>query len=75
MFAVEMKKRIFDKIQIMQDEGILGEILRLLNLATEEPEIYHLNHELKLAVSKARQQIKNDNFLTVEQAKKEIDEF
>lgn len=59
----------------MQDEGILGEILRLLDLATEELKIYHLNHELKLAVSKGRQQINKDNFLTVETEKKEIDEF
>ncbi|MBX2969039.1 MAG: hypothetical protein KF803_06690 [Cyclobacteriaceae bacterium] len=75
MSTVELRKRLIDKIQKTQDERILEEAFRLLELETEDIEIYQLNDDQKKAINEARQQIKNGQFLTEEQANKEIDEW
>jgi hypothetical protein len=76
MSTVELRKRLIEKIQKTQDERILEEAFRLLELeTTEDIEIYRLNDDQKKAISEARQQIKNGQFLTEEQANKEIDEW
>lgn len=72
---MELRKRLIDKIQKTKDERILEEAYRLLELETEDIEIYRLNDDQKKAISEARQQIKNGQFLTEEQANKEIDEW
>ena len=75
MSTVELRKRLIDKIQKTKDERILEEAYRLLELETEDIEIYKLNDDQKKAINEARQQIKNGQFLTEEQADKEIDEW
>jgi predicted transcriptional regulator len=76
MSTVELIKRLIEKIQKTQDDRILEEAFRLLELeTTEDIEIYKLNDDQKKAISEARQQIKNGQFLTEEQANKEIDEW
>jgi hypothetical protein len=73
MTTLELRKRLIDEIQKTKDERILEEAYRLLELETEDIEIYKLNDDQKKAISEARQQIKNEQFLTDEQANKEID--
>lgn len=75
MSTVELRKRLIDKIQTTKDERILEEAYRLLEIETEDIEIYKLNDDQKKAINEARQQIKNGQFLTDEQANKEIDEW
>jgi hypothetical protein len=76
MSTVELRKRLIEKIQKTQDDRILEEAFRLLELeTTEDIEIYKLNDDQKKAISEARQKIKNGQFLTEEQSNKEIDEW
>ncbi len=76
MSAVELRKRLIEKIQKTHDKRILEEAYRLLELETaDDTEIYKLNDDQKKAISEARQQVKNGQFLTEEQADKEIDEW
>lgn len=76
MSTVELRKRLIEKIQKTEDERILEEAFRLLELeTTEDIEIYRLNDDQKKAISEARQQVKNGQFLTEGQANKEIDEW
>jgi len=75
MSTVELKKRLIDKIQTTKDERILEEAYRLLEIETEDIEIYKLNDDQKKAIIEARQQIKNGQFLTDEKANQEIDEW
>lgn len=76
MSTVELRKKLIEKIQKTQDERILEEAFRLLELETaEDIEIYKLNDEQRKAISEARQQIKSGQFLTEGQANKEIDEW
>ena len=75
MSTIELKKRLIDKIQKTENEGLLEEAYRLLELETSDIEIYKLSDNRKLIVEESRQQIKNGQFLTDEQANKEIDEW
>ena len=64
MSAIELRKRLIDKLQKTENENLLGEAYRLLELETEDIEIYKLNDEQRKAINEARQQIKNGQFLT-----------
>ncbi len=71
----ELRKRLIDKIQKTDNEDLLAEAYRLLDLESEDIEIYKLNNNQRKAITEARQQIKNGQFLTEEQSNKEIDEW
>ena len=75
MSTIELKKRLIDKIQKTDNENLLGEAFRLLEMESEDIEIYKLNDGQKKAIEEARKQIKNGQFLTDEQAGKEIGEW
>jgi hypothetical protein len=75
MSTIELRKRLIDKVQTTQDERVLEEAYRLLEIETEDIEIYKLSDNQKKAISQARQQVKDGQFLTSEQANTEIDEW
>ena len=54
---------------------LLEEAFRLLRLETEDVEVYKLSEDQKNAVNEARQQIKNGQFLTDDEANKDINEW
>ena len=75
MSTVELKKLLIDKIEKTENEALLAEAFRLLGLETEDIEIHKLNEHQSEIIAEARQQIKNGQFLTNEQANKEIEEW
>lgn len=75
MSTLELKKRLIDKIQKTENDDLLKELYRLLEMETEDIEIYKLNDSQKKAIDEARLQINNGQFLTNEQANKEINQW
>ena len=75
MSTIELRKRLIDKIQKTENEELLQEAYRLLNLENDDAEIYALNTDQKIVINEAMQQIKNGQFITEQQANKEIDEW
>jgi hypothetical protein len=75
MSTIELRRRLIDKIQKTENEDLLAEAYRLLELETEDIEMYKLNDDQRKAISEARQQISSGQFLTDEQSNKEIDEW
>ena len=75
MSTSELKKRLIDKIKETDNNNLLEEAFRLLQLESEDIEAYKLSEDQKNAVNEARQQIKNGQFLTDDEANKDIDEF
>ena len=73
MSTTELRKRLIDKIQETDNENLLEEAYRLLELETENIDVYKLTVDQRKAVTEARQQIKDGKFLTDDQANKEID--
>lgn len=75
MSTTELRKRLIEQIQKTDDKNLLQEACRLLELETGDIETYKLSENQRSAVAEAREQIKRDQFLTNEQADKEIDEW
>lgn len=75
MSTVELKKKLIHTIQKIEDEDILAEVYRLLELDIDSYNIYKLNDEQKEAIAESREQIQNGQFLTEEEADKEIDKW
>jgi len=75
MSTIELRARIIDKIQKTDNEKLLGEAYRLLQLEMEDLEPYKINDEQLAIVSEAREQIKSGKFLTDEESNSEIDEW
>lgn len=72
---VDLKQQLIDKIQLTTDKVKLEEIYRLLEIDFDEQEVYILSAEQKSAVEEAQKQIKNGEFLSDEQANKEVEEW
>jgi predicted transcriptional regulator len=75
MSTIELRKRLIEKIQKTDNENLLEEAYRLLELETQDIEVYKLTDDQRKAVDEGRQQIKNGQFMTDDQANKEIDEW
>lgn len=75
MSTIELKKLLIDRIQKTENEELLEEAFRLLELETEDIEIYKLNDNQNKVIDEAKQQIKNGQYLTDEEANKEIEEW
>ena len=75
MSTVELRRRLIDKIQKTENKDLLAEAYRLLELETEDIEVYKLNDDQRKAINEAKQQINSGQFLTDEQSNKEIDEW
>lgn len=75
MSTIELRKCLIDKIQNTDNQPLLEEAYRLLQLETEDIEIYKLSPEQKNIVNESRKQIKSGKFLTNDQADSEIDEW
>lgn len=75
MSRIESKKRLIDKIQKTDNENLLEEAHKLLEIEIADIEVYKLNAEQINAVNEAREQIKKGRFLTNEDANREIDEW
>lgn len=67
MSSVELRNRLIKRIKETEDEKLLEEAYRLLEMETEDFEIYKLNEDQKKAIEDSKAQIKKGQFLTNEQ--------
>lgn len=75
MSTSELKKLLIDKIKKTDNENLLEEAFRLLQLESEDIEVYKLSENQKNAINEAKQQVKNGQFLTDDEANKDINEW
>ena len=76
MSTIELRKLLIEKIQITEDDKLLEEAYRLLEVDIEESaDVYVLNDQQKEAIDQARKQIKEGQFLTDEESNRQIDEW
>ncbi len=76
MSTLELKRLLIEKIQKIEDDNLLGEAYRLLEINAEESdEVYLLNDEQKSAIEEAREQIRNGQYLTNEESNRQIKEW
>ena len=75
MSTKELKKRLIEEIEKTENDDLLEEAYRLLHLETSDFEIYKLSSDQRDAITEARNQIKNGQFLTDEETDKEFNEW
>ena len=75
MSTIELKQKLISKIEQTEDNNLLEEALRLLDTETDDLGSIELNEKQIEAIDEAREQIKKGQYLTDEQANKEIDEW
>jgi predicted transcriptional regulator len=75
MSTIELRKLLIEKIQLTDDDKLLEEASRLLEVDIEESDVYILNDKQKEAIDEGRKQIINGEYLTDEESNKEIDEW
>lgn len=75
MTRTEIKKQVIEGIKKTENNDLLEEVLRLLRLENQDLEIYKLNEDQISAVNEAREQIKNGQTKTNEEANDEIDKW
>lgn len=74
MPVTDIKEKLINKIKETNDPLLLEEVSALFEL--QEPEsIYEVNDAQKKKIEEAREQIKNKQTLSNEQADKDIDEW
>ncbi len=75
MSTIELQKRLIEKIRLTDDEHLLEEAFRLLEIEIEGSDVYMLYDKQKEAIEEGRKQISKGEFLTNEGSNKEIDEW
>lgn len=75
MSGAELKKRLIERIQKIDDVNLLGEAFRLLQPKSEDIDVYRLSEEQRAAVNEAREQYARGEFLTDDEVNKNIDEW
>jgi predicted transcriptional regulator len=75
MSTIELRKLLIEKIQLTDDDKLLEEASRLLEVEIEESDVYILNDKQKEAIKEGRNQITKGEYLTDEESNKEIDEW
>jgi hypothetical protein len=74
MKTTELKEKVIRKIFSIEDEILLKEVSKLIGVSNEE-EIYHLSDEQLKAVEEAQEQYRRGEFISGEEADKEIREW
>jgi hypothetical protein len=75
MTRVELKKKLKNRIDAIENDLLLEEMLRLAGLNDCENDIYHLSDEQLNAVEEAEQQFGRGEFISGEEADKMIREW
>jgi uncharacterized membrane protein len=75
MTTIELKKKLIKQINNIEDELFLLEMSRLIDFENEESEVYCFTEEESRAIEEAREQYAKGEFLSNEEANKEVDEW
>lgn len=70
-----LKETLISKIHAIEDENVLKEVYRLLEISSEDLESYPLTDDQISIVNEAKEQINNGQFLTHEEAQIKINQW
>ena len=75
MTTLELKRKLIKRITNNNDELLLQEMSRLAGINEQESDIYYFTEEESRAIEEARESYARGEFLTNEEANKEVDEW
>ncbi|OFY48748.1 MAG: hypothetical protein A2W85_12225 [Bacteroidetes bacterium GWF2_41_31] len=68
MTTNELKHKVIDKINKIEDDCLLKDLIKLIEDSTDDNEIYRLSDNHKKAINTAIDQIEKGDYLTTEQS-------
>ena len=68
----ELKKKLITKISVLNDEKMLQEVYRLLEMGDSNFKPYKLSNEQITVVNESKKDVRKGNFLTNKEAEKEV---
>ncbi len=75
MSSQEMKNKLFDKIQLTDDDNILEEVYRILDVSTQEVDMFILSDDQTASIDEGLRDYEEGRFLTNDEANREIEEW
>ena len=75
MTTKELRYKVIKKINELDDENLLHDLIRLIEDSTDDNEIYRLSDNHKKAINIAIDQLGKGDYLTNEQSNHQIDEW
>ncbi len=75
MLTVELKKQLIEKIESTNDDSILEEVYRILDIGEDNFEVYCLSNEQKIAINQGLDDLKNGRVISHDDSKIEIEEW
>jgi len=76
MSTAEVRKKLIEKIESTNDDQLLLEAIRLLEIQLDDNEKpFELTSEMNSAIDEAQSQFKKGDYLKHDQANKEIDSW
>ncbi len=76
MSTAELRKKLIEKIQLTEDQEILKEATRLLEIQLHElDEPFQLTSKMETAIDESEIQFQNGEFLNHDEANNQIDEW
>lgn len=75
MTTLELKSKVIDKVNTITDNDLLKDLIKLIENNSDDADIYRLSDNHKMTIGIAIEQIKKGDFISNQQANKEIDEW
>lgn len=72
MTTLELRNQVIGRINQVNDDELLQDVFKLLDINQTDSEVFKLTNNHKEAIETAINQINNGDYLTNEQANKEI---
>jgi hypothetical protein len=72
MTTKELRHKVIDKVNELEDENLLHDLIRLIDDSTDDNERYRLSDNHKKAIKQAIVQIEKGDYLTNEQSNQQI---
>jgi len=75
MGTTTLKEKVIERIRKLENENLVSEIYALLQLETDDPEIYTLSDAQIAVIEEAQAQYKKGEYMTDAQAQKDFEEW
>ena len=74
MSSLELKQKIIEKIESIEDDNLLAEIYRTLEISQADSGDFILTPAMRSALDEGLEDVKNGRVISNDEANKEIDE-
>ena len=75
MSTLELKQKIIEKIESIEDDNLLAEIYRTLEISQADSDAFVLTPAMRIALDEGFEDVKHGRVISNDEANKEIDEW